>query len=159
MPKGQGLWPAIWMLPQDDKYGGWAASGEIDVMEIVGTRPAEYLASVHFGSHAPKRSLVTHVHKFPAGQTVADFHVYAVEWEPGEIRWSVDGVTWATQTFWWSCSRLRGGKGVAGSGDFRLAGFAAPQANKPPIDAQHDPASIPLAHTAPHHKKTIISIV
>ena len=51
------------------------------------------------------------------------------------------------------------GKGVAGSGDFRLAGFAAPQANKPPIDAQHDPASIPLAHTAPHHKKTIISIV
>ena len=39
VPSGKGLWPALWLLPQDDKYGGWAASGEIDVMEIVGEKP------------------------------------------------------------------------------------------------------------------------
>ncbi|MDZ7922495.1 MAG: family 16 glycosylhydrolase, partial [Marinagarivorans sp.] len=35
MPAGQGTWPAIWMLPSDDVYGGWANSGEIDIMEAV----------------------------------------------------------------------------------------------------------------------------
>jgi beta-glucanase (GH16 family) len=112
VPHGKGLWPAIWMLPQDDAYGGWAASGEIDIMEIVGERPGEYLGTVHFGSSFPKRELVTHVHRFAGGSTVGDFHVYAVEWEPGAIRWSVDGETWASQKFWWSCSKLRNGQGV-----------------------------------------------
>ena len=64
VPHGKGLWPALWMLPQDDAYGAWAASGEIDVMEIVGERPREYLGSIHFGSTFPKRTLVTHVHTF-----------------------------------------------------------------------------------------------
>ena len=112
VPWGKGLWPALWMLPQDDAYGTWAASGEIDIMEIVGERPQEYLGSIHFGSTFPKRELVTHVHPFADGGSVSDFHVYAVEWEPGEIRWLVDGVPWATQRFWWSSSRLRAGKGV-----------------------------------------------
>jgi beta-glucanase (GH16 family) len=112
VPHGKGLWPAIWMLPQDEAYGGWAASGEIDVMEIVGEKPHEVLGSVHFGSSFPHRELVTHTRAIPGGGTVADFHVYAVEWEPGEIRWLLDGEVWARQDFWWSCSRQRDGKGV-----------------------------------------------
>ncbi len=112
VPYGKGLWPALWLLPQDDAYGPWAASGEIDVMEIVGERPQEVLGSLHFGSTFPRRSLVTHVHALPNGGTVADFHVYAVEWEPGEIRWEVDGLISARQSFWWSCSRRRGVRGV-----------------------------------------------
>jgi beta-glucanase (GH16 family) len=111
VPHGKGMWPALWLLPQDDAYGPWAASGEIDIMEIVGERPNEYLGTIHFGSTFPKRELVTHVHKFAGGSTVGEFHIYAVEWEPGEIRWLVDGVLWAKQTFWWSCSRQRDGKG------------------------------------------------
>ena len=126
VPHGKGLWPAIWLLPQEDKYGGWAASGEIDVMEIVGERPAEYLATVHFGSSFPKRSLVTHVHQFPPGGSVSDFHVYAVEWEPGRIRWSVDGVIWATQSFWWSCSKMRAGKGIEARSAADLNPWPAP---------------------------------
>jgi beta-glucanase (GH16 family) len=112
VPHGKGMWPALWMLPQSDAYGGWAASGEIDVMEIVGEKPHQCLGSIHFGSTFPKRELVTHVHDLPAGETVGEFHVYAVEWEPGEIRWIFDGVTWARQNFWWSCSVTRASKGV-----------------------------------------------
>lgn len=126
VPYGKGLWPALWLLPQDDAYGTWSASGEIDVMEIVGERPHQYLGSIHFGSTFPKRSLVTHVHTFPEGGSVADFHVYAVEWEPGIIRWSVDGILWATQSFWWSCSRLRNGKGVEARSAADLNPWPAP---------------------------------
>jgi beta-glucanase (GH16 family) len=112
VPWGKGLWPALWMLPQDDAYGGWAASGEIDMMEIVGDRPHEVLNSIHFGSVYPERSLITHVHPLPGGSTVADWHVYAVEWEPGEIRFYVDGVHTSTRDHWWSCSRTVDGAGV-----------------------------------------------
>ena len=112
VPWGKGLWPALWMLPQDDKYGGWAASGEIDVMEIVGEKPHEVLGTVHFGSGYPARELVTHVHELPAGSTVADWHVYAAEWEPGEIRFYVDDVHTSSCTHWWSCSKTRQGAGL-----------------------------------------------
>jgi beta-glucanase (GH16 family) len=113
VPWGKGLWPALWMLPQNDTHGRWAASGEIDIMEIHGEDPTRTLGSIHFGSTYPKRSLVTHTHKLPSTTTVADWHVYAVEWEPGEIRWYFDGVHWATQGFWWSCSKTRDGQGLA----------------------------------------------
>jgi beta-glucanase (GH16 family) len=112
VPWGKGLWPALWLLPQEDRYGGWAASGEIDVMEIVGEKPHEVLNSIHFGSAYPKRSLITHVHPLPGGSTVADWHVYAVEWEPGEIRFYVDGVQTSTRDHWWSCSKTRDGQGI-----------------------------------------------
>jgi beta-glucanase (GH16 family) len=112
VPWGKGLWPALWLLPQEDRYGGWAASGEIDVMEIVGEKPHEVLNSIHFGSAYPKRSLITHVHPLPGGSTVADWHVYTVEWEPGEIRFYVDGVHTSTRDQWWSCSKTRDGQGI-----------------------------------------------
>jgi beta-glucanase (GH16 family) len=100
------------MLPQDDKYGGWAASGEIDVMEIFGEKPHQCLGTIHFGSGFPERELVTHVLDIPGGSTVSDWHVYAVEWEPGEIRWLLDGKVWATQSFWFSSSKHKDGVGI-----------------------------------------------
>jgi beta-glucanase (GH16 family) len=112
VPWGKGLWPALWMLPQEDKYGGWAASGEIDLMEIVGEKPHEVLNSIHFGSVFPKRSLITTVHALPGGSTVSDWHIYTVEWEPGEIRFYVDGVQTCTYDHWWSCSQMVDGAGV-----------------------------------------------
>ncbi len=112
VPYGKGMWPALWMLPQDDKYGGWAASGEIDVMEILGEQPEKVLGSIHYGASFPKRELVTHTLEIPGKSTVADWHVYAVEWEPGEIRWLLDGVVWAKQNFWWSCSKSKDGLGM-----------------------------------------------
>jgi beta-glucanase (GH16 family) len=112
VPWGKGLWPALWLLPLEDKYGGWAASGEIDVMEIVGEKPHEVLNSIHFGSVYPKRSLITYVHPLPGGSLVSDWHVYTVEWEPGEIRFYVDGVHTCTYDHWWSCSKTADGAGI-----------------------------------------------
>jgi beta-glucanase (GH16 family) len=112
VPWGKGLWPALWMLPQDDRYGGWAASGEIDLMEIVGEKPHEVLNSIHFGSTFPKRSLITTVHALPGGSQVSDWHLYTVEWAPGEIRFYVDGVQTCCYDHWWSCSKTRDGAGV-----------------------------------------------
>ena len=115
VPWGKGLWPALWMLPEADTYGGWAASGEIDLMEIVGDKPHEVLNSLHYGSSFPKRTLHTHVHPLPQvphRSSVSDWHVYAVEWEPGEIRFFVDDVHTSTESFWWSCSKTRAGAGL-----------------------------------------------
>ena len=113
VPCGKGLWPALWMLPQDDNYGGWAASGEIDLMEIAGEKPHEVLSSIHFGSSGSEaRALITTVYRLPQASSVQDWHVYSVEWEPGEIRFYVDGTHTVTHDHWWSCSKTLSGLGV-----------------------------------------------
>lgn len=112
LPVGQGIWPALWMLPRDFSYGGWAASGEIDVLEARGQKPHETNSTLHYGSQWDANAYSGGTYKFPQGQSIADFHVYAVEWEPGEIRFSVDGVVHHKQRDWWSSSRVEGPKGV-----------------------------------------------
>ncbi len=47
VPAGIGTWPAYWMLPSDNVYGGWLASGEIDIMEHVGCGVGDLFATVH----------------------------------------------------------------------------------------------------------------
>jgi len=129
VPWGKGLWPALWMLPQDDVYGGWPASGEIDLMEIAGEKPHEVLNSIHFGSSGPAaRQLITHIHPLPEQGSVADWHVYATEWEPGEIRFYVDDVHTSTCTHWWSSSRLdeATGIGAVATGTRDLNSWPAP---------------------------------
>lgn len=101
-PKGQGVWPALWMLPAEEKYGGWAASGEIDVLEAKGHEPNTILGTIHFGGKWPTNAHAGKSLQLPASGTIADFHTYAVEWEPGEIRWLFDGKAYSTQSFWWS---------------------------------------------------------
>ncbi|MEJ0089859.1 MAG: family 16 glycosylhydrolase [Limisphaerales bacterium] len=103
LPQGQGYWPALWMMPQNSAYGGWASSGEIDVMENKGRLPANVLGTIHFGGTWPNN-----VHSsgpsynFPAGDSVTNFHTYAVEWTTNAIRWYVDDHLFQTQTSWWS---------------------------------------------------------
>jgi beta-glucanase (GH16 family) len=126
VPWGKGLWPALWMLPVDERYGPWAASGEIDLMEIVGEKPHEVLNSIHFGSAFPRRSLVTMTHLLPDQSTVSDWHEYAVEWEPGEIRFFVDAVQTCTYRHWWSCKVLEQGLGQEASGPQDLHPWPAP---------------------------------
>ncbi|SMC18343.1 Carbohydrate binding domain-containing protein [Andreprevotia lacus DSM 23236] len=104
LPYGQGLWPAFWMMPQDSVYGGWAASGEIDILEAINTKGAggnTVYGSIHYGASWPNNQHTTVAYTPPT--SIADnYHVYAVEWEPGQIRWYVDNTLYSTQTSWYS---------------------------------------------------------
>ncbi|GGX48626.1 family 16 glycosylhydrolase [Saccharospirillum salsuginis] len=104
LPAGQGIWPAFWMLPTDEAYGGWAASGEIDIMEAVnlgGTGGNDVHGTLHYGGSWPDNVYSGQVYT-PSTSVTDNFHTYAVEWEPGEIRWYVDGLLYQTQTEWYS---------------------------------------------------------
>ncbi len=102
LPIGEGLWPAFWMMPQDDVYGGWAASGEIDIMEARGRLPYQSIAALHFGAAWPDNVHTHEVYHFPAGQSINDFNVYAIEWEEGVIRWYVNDVLVKTSIWWYT---------------------------------------------------------
>lgn len=126
LPTGRGVWPALWMLPQDEHYGGWAASGEIDIMEARGQEPNKVLGTLHFGSAWPKNLHEGGEYIFPKGESIADFHAYALEWEPGAMRWYVDGHLYQTRTFWWSSGRRDGGGGVNPKNESELNPWPAP---------------------------------
>src|SRR3954452_1487500 len=91
LPQGQGYWPGLWMMPQDSVYGGWAASGEIDVMENKGSNPTNVLGTIHFGGQWPTNSQ-SHgpSYTFQGGDSVTNWHVYSVEWTTNSIKWFVD---------------------------------------------------------------------
>ncbi len=99
---GKSLWPAIWMLPEDSAYGGWASSGEIDIMEGWGSTPEKICGTVHFGGAWPNNKYLTNDYIFAEGDSTENWHTYSIEWERGEIRWFVDGKLYSTQSEWFS---------------------------------------------------------
>ena len=100
LPTGQGTWPAFWMLPTNSPYGGWAAGGEIDIVEStnLGVEGKNtIIGTTHFGSQWPLNQFVGK--EFSPSFTVSDdFHRFAIEWEEGEIRWYIDNTMYAKQT-------------------------------------------------------------
>jgi len=99
LPEGQGIWPAIWMLPSEEIYGKWAASGEIDILEAVNLgafcencpdqKENKIFGTLHFGGEWPHNH-----HKgnaTPLTDSADGFHVFAIEWKEGEIIWFLDG--------------------------------------------------------------------
>lgn len=101
MPQGQGIWPAIWMLPTEWKYGGWPLSGEIDIFEAVNTNTPNggnvIHGTLHYGDAWPNNKYAGTSYT-PTTNIWEQFHTYAVEWEEGEIRWYVDDKHFATKT-------------------------------------------------------------
>lgn len=90
LPKGRGTWPAFWMLPTEWKYGGWPASGEIDIMEFVGYEPDSVYGTVHTGSF--NHVLGTQVSgRQYCGNLDEKFHTYAVDWSADRIDFLFDG--------------------------------------------------------------------
>jgi beta-glucanase (GH16 family) len=102
LPVGKGLWPAIWMLPEEDKYGTWAASGEIDIMESWGSKPHTVAGTIHYGEGWPNNKYTGKEFELPENRGIDKWHTYALEWEPGELRWYVDGQLYQTQNKWYS---------------------------------------------------------
>jgi len=98
VPHGQGLWPAFWMLGADIPTSGWPACGEIDIMENIGREPGTVHGTLHGPGYSGASSMGA-AFSLPAGQRFADeFHEFAVEWEPGVVRWYVDGRLFQTRT-------------------------------------------------------------
>lgn len=100
VPAGAGIWPAFWMLPTNSPYGGWASSGEIDIIETINAADIAY-GTLHYGNAWPNN--VSSGGQRP-GVWSNSFHDYRVEWEPDEIRWYVDGVRYhrVTSSTWFS---------------------------------------------------------
>ena len=107
LPIGQGTWPAFWMLPADDAYGGWPLSGEIDIMEAVNLGAScsvcedssienRSSGTLHFGSAFPNNSFKGTENPLPG--TFNDYFVFAAEWGEGRINWFVNGALFQTQT-------------------------------------------------------------
>lgn len=103
LPQGQGTWPAIWMLPEDNAYGGWALSGEIDIMEAVNLgvdcaacptgREDTILGTLHFGGAWPDNDFAGTEINYPS--VLEGFHTYGIIWSEGEFVWTVDGEEFA----------------------------------------------------------------
>ena len=105
-PEGQGAWAAAWMLPSEERYGAWAASGEIDILELVNQgaeckfcgdgRENRVFGTIHYGGEWPRNKYKGS--DAPLLGSDDGFHTYAVEWQEGEIKWFVDGQHYSTLT-------------------------------------------------------------
>lgn len=110
VPSATGIWPAFWMLPTGSPYGGWASSGEIDIMES--TNAADRIhGTLHFGGSWPNNTSSGGSTTMGGTNFSAGYHEYAIEWEPDEIRWYIDDVLYLTRTSstWFSSSGAAAG--------------------------------------------------
>ena len=106
LPYGQGMWPAIWMMPTESVYGGWAASGEIDIMENLGHETRRTYGTLHFGASFPQNAQSGGSYVLLSGSFASDFHLFTLEWEETEFRWYVDGVHYLTKNDWYTVNQL-----------------------------------------------------
>ena len=98
LPKGQGLWPAFWMLGANFTTDGWPTCGEIDIMEHVGREPSKVYGTVHGPGYSGGRGIGGSL-TLSNGVAVSDrFHLFAIEWEPARIRWFMDDKRYFTVT-------------------------------------------------------------
>jgi beta-glucanase (GH16 family) len=102
LPQGKGIWPAIWMLPSENRYGGWPHNGEIDIMELLGHEPQKVYGTLHY-TDPRRRHASTGTHfVLPNGTFSDDFHVFRLDWETNAMRWYVDDKLYQTVTKWQS---------------------------------------------------------
>ena len=104
LPSTQGIWPAFWMLPTNSPYGGWAAGGEIDIMESTNIATTTH-GTIHYGGLWPANTSSGGSYS-PGVNLSDDFHVYAIQWEPDFIRWYFDGFPFYTvsSSAWYSAN-------------------------------------------------------
>ncbi|MBN9140341.1 MAG: family 16 glycosylhydrolase [Micrococcales bacterium] len=91
IPRGQGIWPAFWMLGAGFPSTPWPNSGEIDIMENIGREPHLVHGTVHGPGYSGAGG-ISGTYQHPQGWSFADtWHTFSVDWKPGEITWYVDG--------------------------------------------------------------------
>ena len=94
VPLGQGIWPALWMMPQDNVYGGWPKSGEIDIMELLGHEPSKVYSTVHYGPGPGSTNISRNT--VSAAALSNEFHVYSLIWEQDKMQFLLDNVVFST---------------------------------------------------------------
>ena len=98
IPRGQGIWPAFWMMGNDIDTVGWPKGGEIDIMENIGKEPGTVHGTIHGPGYSGGKGIGASF-ALPDDQKFADdFHVYAVEWSAKAIRFYVDDHLYTTRT-------------------------------------------------------------
>lgn len=95
LPKGKGIWPAFWLLPQNNVFGGWPSSGEIDLMELVGHEPNRTHGTIHYGP-GPGSTSINRNYTLASGTFNDEFHVFSLEWKLDQLKWYVDGNLYST---------------------------------------------------------------
>ena len=98
IPHGQGMWPAFWLLGNDIGTIGWPGSGEIDIMENIGKEPSIVHGTIHGPGYSGEKGPSSAFLLSNSDSFADDFHLYAVEWEPNQIRFYVDENLYATRT-------------------------------------------------------------
>ena len=99
LPKGQGLWPAIWMLGSNDSTNPWPSCGEIDIMEVKGRAPKENYSTLHYGTTPADRKYKGTMYTLPgSGDFSTDFHIFTVIRSRNQTRWYIDSVLYYTLT-------------------------------------------------------------
>ncbi|MBK9336991.1 MAG: glycoside hydrolase family 16 protein [Lewinellaceae bacterium] len=91
LPKGQGIWPALWMLGKNISSVGWPASGEIDIMEMIGGqgRDNQSHGTIHWDQNGTKADMGKS-YTLSQGIFADEFHVFSLVWDDQEISWLVD---------------------------------------------------------------------
>jgi beta-glucanase (GH16 family) len=91
IPRGQGIWPAFWMLGTGIETNGWPACGEIDIMENIGREPGTVHGTVHGPGYSGAHGIGGPVSLADNAVVADDFHIFAVDCEPGSVTWFMDG--------------------------------------------------------------------
>ncbi|MCH7415189.1 glycoside hydrolase family 16 protein [Belliella sp. R4-6] len=101
LPKGQGIWPAFWMLGESITDISWPACGEIDIMEMIGGNASGRDDTVHGTLHWDNNGTYSYrggLKTLSGGSKLADnFHVYSIIWEANKITWLLDDVMFHEQ--------------------------------------------------------------
>ena len=94
IPKGQGIWPAFWMLGSDIATAKWPACGEIDIMENIGKEPLTVHATVHGPGYSGASGVSGLRTLGPGHELWRDFHTYAVIWTEGSLEFFLDSASY-----------------------------------------------------------------
>jgi len=96
LPKGQGIWPALWMLGNNIGTTAWPACGEIDMMELLGHEPQKIYSTIHWGAAPPPRTHIGDSYSLSSQTFNDNFHVFSMQWDADKMSFLIDDILFFT---------------------------------------------------------------